>query len=81
MKRAMLRRLAALTLSLPIGLGLLACEKPTETVDPEPVVDVKPEVEPAIEWPDEPCRAERPKPKPIKDTPIPAIDVTAIAAL
>ena len=63
-------------LACALGLvGLLACDgQKSDTVDPEPEPTQAEPAEAEVEWPDEPFRAERPKPKPIKDVPIPSIE-------
>jgi predicted Zn-dependent peptidase len=51
-----------------------ACKR-EETTTPDPVKPTPTEVVVApVEWPDEPFRAERPKPKPIQDVKIPSIE-------
>ncbi len=63
--------LAALGLSLTLTS---ACKREeTVTPDPAPPQPVTADA-PKVEWPDEPFRAERPKPKPIKDVKIPGIE-------
>ena len=65
---------AGLPLALSLSLGMVACDKQTETVDPEPKPEAaEPEAAEPV-WPDEEFRATRPTPKPIKDTPIPEIE-------
>jgi zinc protease len=67
----LLTRLAPLSLALLVAAS--ACKKDETTVEPEPVAAVA-EPEPEPEWPDEPFRAERPAPKPIKNVEIPKIE-------
>ncbi|KIG16724.1 peptidase, M16 family protein [Enhygromyxa salina] len=63
---------AALLMSMTVSMS--ACEREATTVDPDTTtVDVVVE-DPAPRWPDEPFRAERPTPKPIKNVTIPKVE-------
>ena len=73
----MSRRTRAINLGVAVfvGLGLGACERSEISVDPEPTKPNQAEVgEPAVEWPDEPFRAQRPKPRPIAKVELPSIE-------
>ncbi len=69
--------LSIATLALLLAAGCKP-DKPTETPDPQPVVETTESVA-SIEWPDEPFRAERPKPKQVKTTPVPPIHTFTLA--
>jgi len=69
-----IRSLLPLALALASIVAVLACDGGgSETQNPEPQ-PAQPETQAEVEWPDEPFRAERPEPKPIKDVPIPSIE-------
>lgn len=73
MNRRIASVLALCSCSLVMALAP-ACKR-EETTPPDPVqpVTTEPTAE-VVEWPDEPFRAERPKPKPIQDVKIPSIE-------
>jgi predicted Zn-dependent peptidase len=65
----------------PLALGLVlapACKREV-TPGPDTTQPIVAEVEARPEWPDEPFRAERPKPKPIRDVKIPEIESFVLA--
>jgi zinc protease len=62
-----------------LALGLLACKPPADPTVPEPVVFDTSTNEPAVVWPDEPFRSQRPTPKPIANVPIPSIQTFTLA--
>lgn len=65
------------TLSLTSLLTGGCKREPTEV--PEAITPVDETATPAVEWPDEPFRAERPPPKPIEDVKIPGIESFTLA--
>ncbi|HLT34842.1 MAG TPA: pitrilysin family protein, partial [Enhygromyxa sp.] len=71
----MSRRTASILGTVALALTLAPACKREQTTTPDPVqpsVTAEPVAE--VEWPDEPFRAERPKPKPIQDVKIPSIE-------
>jgi zinc protease len=62
-----------------LALGLLACKPPEQSVVPDPIVTDTQTAEPAVVWPDEAFRAQRPTPKPIANVPIPGIETFTLA--
>jgi zinc protease len=64
------------------GLSVVSvggCERDEVTVDPDTTPVAVVVRDPAPRWPDEPFRAERPTPKPIKDVKIPTIETFELA--
>ena len=69
-----------MTVSLAASVVLASACKREETTTPDPVGPTPVEqVTAPVEWPDEPFRAERPKPKPIQDVKIPTIETFELA--
>lgn len=69
----------SLAWGLSLALGVGACKKTEDTVEPDPNVVEPGTSEAEVVWPDEPFRAERPKPGPIKDVDIPEIQTFTLA--
>jgi zinc protease len=65
--------------SLGLCVALAPACKREETVAPDPIQPPTVAVGDTVEWPDEPFRAERPKPKPIQDVKIPSIERFTLA--